>query len=49
MTTKEILIQLEEEYNCITLYRNSDTKNLFKGIGRIPGNFDKEVLEFFEE
>ena len=48
MKTKEKLIQLEEDYDCITLYRNFDTKNLFKGIGRIPGSFDKEVLEFLK-
>lgn len=42
------LLKLSDQSKQITLYRNFDVNNVLKGIGRVPGKFDNELLEFLK-
>ena len=48
MNIIEKLTYLSEKYKDIILYPNANTKLVFSGIGRVPGNFPRELLELLK-
>jgi len=45
---KQKLDELSQKCRQITLYRNPDVKAIMKGIGRVPGKFDSQLLDFLQ-
>ncbi len=44
----EKLVELKELTKFITLYEIVNSKNIYTGIGRIPGDLNKEILNFLK-
>jgi hypothetical protein len=42
------IYELRKLTKYISLYENVNLKNLYKGVGRVPGEFNKELLEFLK-
>ncbi|HEY5749431.1 MAG TPA: hypothetical protein VIU12_25360 [Chryseolinea sp.] len=45
---REKLLALRDKSKLITLYQNFDVNETLKGIGRVPGEFDAQLLDFLK-